>query len=169
MESFLQQPEKKSGLNKIMLAALGIGAIVVLAVIGFLLTRPTTTQIKNQVLENALREGNPEFEIYTKKISITTDTERTTESRTGLGKYVMSLRGIIRNMTGKTLTGLEIRATVVDSFDKPVKEKEVLVIPKQAEKLEAGQTLPVQVLIEGFNQDDDRAQIRWKVTAIKLE
>jgi len=169
MDSFLQPAETKSGINKPMLIAFGFGVIIVLAVIGFILMRPTTKQIQEQVIENSIREGSPEFAIYTKKISIQTDSDRTTESRTGLGTYVMSLRGIIRNMTGKTLIGLEIRAAVVDSFGKPVKEKDVLVIPKQTEKLEDGQTFPVQVMIEGFDKDDDRAQVRWKVTAIKLE
>jgi hypothetical protein len=29
--------------------------------------------------------------------------------------------------------------------------------------------MPVKVMIEGFSKDDDRAMIRWKVTAIKTE
>jgi hypothetical protein len=169
MDGYLQEKEKKGGLNMTFVVAFVIGALIVLALIGFIMMRPTTKQIQDQVIENALREGNPEFEVYTKKISIQTDVDRTTESKTGLGTIVMSLRGNIRNMTGKTLTGLEIRAAVVDSFGKPVKEKEILVVPKQTEKLEPGEVFPVQVLMEGFNKDDDRAQIRWKVTAIKVE
>ena len=169
MDGYLQGTEKKGGLNKTLLGAFIIGAIVISAFIGIILMRPTTKQIQEQVIENALREGNPEFELYTKKISIQTDTDRTTQSPTGMGNIMMNLRGIIRNMTGKTLTGLEIKAAVVDSFGNPVKEKELLVIPKQTERLEPGETFPVQVRIEGFSKDDDRAQIRWKVTAIKIE
>jgi hypothetical protein len=169
METLLQQSEKKSGLNKMMVGAFIIGTIAVLAALGFLLTRPTTKQLENQVLENAFRAGSPEFELYTKRISITTDNDRTVWSPTAMGKIVMSLRGTIRNITGKTLTGLEIKASVVDSVQKPVKEKTLLVIPRQAEKLETGKTLDIQVSIEGFEKSDDRAQIRWQVTAIKVE
>jgi hypothetical protein len=50
-----------------------------------------------------------------------------------------------------------------------VKEKTLLVIPRQAERLETGQALDIQVSIEGFEKSDDRAQIRWQVTAIKVE
>ena len=49
------------------------------------------------------------------------------------------------------------------------KEKTVVVIPKEVERLETAKSLPVQVMIEGFNKDDDRANIRWKVTAIKVQ
>ena len=86
-----------------------------------------------------------------------------------MGSIVMSISGIIRNITGKTLTGLEIQVSVVDIGGKTIKDKTVIVVPKQAERLENGDSLPVQVLIEGFSKNDDRAQIRWKVTAIKVQ
>jgi hypothetical protein len=31
------------------------------------------------------------------------------------------------------------------------------------------ENLPVLVPIEGFAKDDDRARVKWKVTAIKVE
>lgn len=169
MDSFLQEPEKKKGLNKTMLGALLIGTILIIALIAVISLKPSDKQIQEQVLENAFHEGQPEFALYTKKISINTIEDKTTESPTAFGTIVMSIAGSIRNITGKTLTGLEIKVTVVDSFGNAVKDKTILVIPKQAEKLETGQSLEVRVLIEGFKKDDDRAQIRWKVTAIKVE
>ncbi len=169
MDTFLQPPEKEKGINKRFLLPLLIAAIIVIVAITAISLTRSTQQIHEQILEGALREDNSEFAIYTKKISIQTDEDRTTWSPTGMGTIVMSIRGNVRNITGKTLIGLEIKAAVVDSFGKMIKEKTVLVVPKQAERLENGQSLPVQVLIEGFNKDDDRAQIRWKVTAIKVE
>ncbi len=169
MENFLQEPEKKKGLNKTMLVALVIGAILVIALIAVVSLKQSDKQIAEQTLQGAFLEGQPEFALYTKKITIETIEDRTTESPTGLGTIVMSIAGKIRNITGKTLIGLEVKVSVVDSFGKLVKDKTVLVVPKQAEKLNNGETLPVQVLIEGFKKDDDRANIRWKVTAIKVE
>ena len=86
MDGYLQGTEKKGGLNKTLLGAFIIGAIVISAFIGIILMRPTTKQIQEQVIENALREGNPEFELYTKKISIQTDTDRTTSRAGGSGQ-----------------------------------------------------------------------------------
>ncbi len=169
MDTFLQQPEQKGGVNKTMLIALAIAAILV--ALGILIISQTRTinQIKEQAIDDAFREGQPEFALYTKKISIQTDQDGTTESPTAFGTVVMSISGIIRNITGKTLTALEIKVTVIDMAGKPLKDKTVIVIPKQADKLENGESLPVRVMIEGFNKDDDRAQIRWKVTAIKVQ
>lgn len=167
MNSFENKPEK--GINKIFLAAILVGALVVAAIIGFFALQPTKKDIADTVMQNAVREGTPEFETLTKKIVISTDENGTMESPTGLGTIVMNIAGKIRNMTGKTLTGLEVKVAVIDQLNKPVKEKVLTVIPNQSEKLVNNETMPVRVMMEGFNKEDDRAMIRWKVTAIRAE
>lgn len=169
MKTFLEKPEPKKGLNIMFVVAVLVGVALVAGLLGLVSLKKSSQEIQVNALEGAFREGSPEFEKYTKKIVAETDTENTQESPTGLGTIVMSIRGTIFNITGKTLTGLEIKIGVVDGDNNPVKEKTVIVIPKEVDKLESGQTLPVQVMIEGFNKDDDRANIRWKVTAIKIQ
>lgn len=169
MDTFLEEKKEKRGINKVLVAALLVGFVVVGAAVGLIALRPSSQQMQEQALGSAFREGTPEFATHTKKIIAQTDANRTTWSPTGMGTIVMSIGGNIRNITGKTLTGLELKVGVVDSFGNAVREKTLIVIPKQAEKLENNQSLPVQVLIEGFTKEDDRAQIRWKVTAIKVE
>lgn len=169
MDTFLEQPKKTKG-NKMFLLAIGVGLIAVIAFLGLVSLKSSTQQIQTQALQGAFREGTPEFEKYTRKIVAETDENNTTQSPTGMGTIIMSIRGKIHNLTGKSLTGLEIKVAVIDTFGNPVKEKTTVVIPKEeVTKLEAGQVLPVQVTIEGFNKDDDRANIRWKVTAIKVQ
>jgi hypothetical protein len=167
MDSFLEKP--KTGNNKVLLGALVVAVLVVAAVAAFLVFRPSKQQVVEQQLQGAVREGTPEFEVLTKKIAIQTDDERTMESPTGMGTITMFIAGKIRNFTGKTLTGLEIKVTVIDQLNKPVKEKILTVIPAQQERLETNQTMSVSVMMEGFSKDDDRALVRWKVTAIKTQ
>ena len=155
--------------KKILFAALAIAVVAVLAVVGLLALRPSATVVEQQALEGAFREGSDEFALYTRRISAQTDVDRTTKAQTAMGKLVMSIGGTIRNFTGKTLTGLEIKVGVVDSFNNIVKEKSQIVIPNQREKLDNNQTSSVRVTIEGFEPDADLANIRWKVTAIKVE
>ena len=169
MDSFLQEPEKNKGINKILIGALIVGVLVVGAIVWVISLNPSTEQLHDQVLESAYREGSPEFALYTKKIAIQYDQDRTIFSLTGMGTIMMSIGGTVRNMTGKTLTGLEVKASVVDSFGKVIREKTALIIPKQAASLAPDQSFPITVVIEGFSKDDDRAQVRWKVTAIKVE
>jgi hypothetical protein len=169
MDNFLQEPDIKKGNGKVFLLASIIGILIIGAVLGLVSLKKSTQQIQVDAMDGAYREGSPEFEKYTKKIIAETNEDRTTQSPTGMGTIMMSIHGSFRNITGKTLTGLEIKVAVVDSFGKVVKEKTTVVVPKELEKLENNQVLSVQVTIEGFEKTDDRANIRWKVTAIKVQ
>jgi hypothetical protein len=169
MNTFLQEPEKQKGVNKILIGALTAAVLAVMAVIALLALKPSGVQVEQQALEGAYREGTPEFATYTKRIVAQTDENRTTKSPTAMGTTMMMIGGTIRNFTGKTLTGLELRVAVVDTFNKELKSRTLTVIPNQQESLDNNQTMPVQVRIEGFDPDADLANIRWKVTAIKVE
>jgi hypothetical protein len=79
----------------------------------------------------------------------------------------MYIYGKIRNKGTKTIDILEINVAVVTQFNQVVKEKRILVVPVQQATLEPDQTIPVTLALEGFSKDDDRANIRWKVTAIR--
>ena len=75
----------------------------------------------------------------------------------------------VRNFTGRTITGLEIKGSVVDHDGKPVKENTVIVIPiKQIPELEPNKTMHASVLLEGFTDSDDRANIKIEVTGFTL-
>jgi len=169
MDSLLQEPQKEKGANKILIGALTAAVLALLVLIALFSFRPSATQIEQDALEGAFREGTPEFQTFTKKISAKTEENATTKSPTAMGTMIMSIGGTIRNSTGKTLTGLELKVDVVDTFNNPLKEKTLIVIPKQQEKLENNQTLAVRVNIDGFDLKADLANIRWKVTAIKVE
>jgi hypothetical protein len=158
-----------SGNGKKIIGTVLIAVLLFITTSGFYSTCTSRQALQQQQLEGAVREGTPEFEVLTKKIVIQTDENNTMQSPTGMGTITMFIAGKIRNFTGKTLTGLEIRVTVVDQLEKPVKDKTLIVVPNQLEKFETNQTMPVKVMIEGFSKDDDRAMIRWKVTAIKVE
>jgi hypothetical protein len=56
---------------------------------------------------------------------------------------------------------------VVDQFNQVIKEKRVLVVPTQQEQLSPGESIPITLTLDGFDSNDDRANIRWKVTAIR--
>ena len=67
------------------------------------------------------------------------------------------------------MNALEINVAVVTQFNKVLKERRILVVPTQVPRLEPDQTIPVTLSLDGFSKDDDRANIRWKVTAIRVE
>lgn len=169
MDTFLQKKEDKKGISKVFLAGLLIGLVLIGAVVWVLTLQPTMEEQKAAQLEGYFLEGSPEFERLTKDIVISTDFERTTESPTGLGTIQMTIRGKIRNKGDKTLNGLEVSVGVIDPNNKILKEKKVMFIPNQQPTLEPQQIIPVTVSLDGFSPEDDRANVRWKVTAIKTQ
>jgi hypothetical protein len=165
MESLLPKEEKR-GLNKTFIVAILV-ALVIIAGLIFLLSRtPPADERKAQIIASAYHEGSPEFADLSKDIIISTD-DRTVQSPTGLGTISMYIYGKIRNKGTKTIDILEINVAVVTQFNQVVKEKRILVVPVQQATLEPDQTIPVTLALEGFSKDDDRANIRWKVTAIR--
>src|SRR6185369_15074983 len=100
-------------------------------------------------LQGAIRPGSPEFDKY--KAGLVLDDPEATEAKRALGDIVMSLQTTVRNLTGKTLTGLEIHAAVVDYQNKPVKERTVVVIPARQPELLPNKTIQVNVLLDGMS------------------
>ncbi|MGI9035880.1 MAG: hypothetical protein ACR2GD_07560 [Pyrinomonadaceae bacterium] len=169
MNTLFQKPDKEKGSKKILIGALTAAVLVILAIIALWSLKPSRTIVEQDYLKGAYREGSPEFQTLTKKIVAQTVEDATTKSPTAMGTEMMSIGGAIRNFTGKTLTGLELKVGVVHSFNNLVKERVITVIPTQQETLENNQTMPVRVNIEGIDPKADLANIRWKVTAIKVE
>ena len=124
---------------------------------------------QEQALSGAVREGMPGFSEITRRIVAETDEDNTWQSPVGTGGIMMQIAGRIRNNGDKTLTGLELQVSVVDISGKVIKDKTLLVVPNQKKALAPREQMNVTVRIDGFNPDDDRANIRWKVTAIKPE
>jgi hypothetical protein len=150
-----------------------VGLASAILVAGFLywMTRPgATTSGGPQRLEGALRAGSPEFEQYKSKIIL--DKPEANEATRPIGDIVMTLQTTVRNFTGRTITGLEIHAAVVDLQGQPVKERTVIVIPSRRPdgpaELAPNQTMLVPVMIDGMSKEADRANIKMEVAAIKV-
>lgn len=165
MESLLPKEEKR-GINKSFIVAVVIALALIAGLILLLSRRPPVNEQMSQLVAIAYHEGTPEFADLSKDIIISTD-DRTVESPTGLGTISMYIYGKIRNKGTRTIDILEINVAVITQFNQPLKEKRILVVPVQQPTLEPGQTIPVTLAMEGFSRDDDRANIRWRVTAIR--
>jgi hypothetical protein len=165
----LFKPEEKRGVNKVFIVALLIGAAVIGGAIYWMSFKPSMEEQTAKILEGSLREGSPEFAALTKDIILSTDYDKTIWSPMATGTISMFINGNIRNKGTHTLNALEINVGVVTQFNELLREKRILVVPTQVPRLEPDQTVPVTLSLDGFSKQDDRAQIRWKVTAIRVE
>ncbi|MFN2455339.1 MAG: hypothetical protein ABR577_14080 [Pyrinomonadaceae bacterium] len=143
----------------------GIG-IVLFAGLFYLMSRPDRSGagVGTLRLEGALRAGSPDFEKYVGLVKV--DAPEATEGTRAIGDIVMTLTTTVRNFSGRTISGLEMRAAVVDLAGKPVKERTVIVIPGRQPALEPNKTINVPVMLEGFSKTDTRANIKMEVTGL---
>lgn len=161
--------EPKKGINKAYVIGGIVGLIAVAGIIAaaMLLQGRSMDDQKEAVLADALREGSPQFEEITKDIIIATG-DNTVESPNAFGYISMFITGKIRNKGMRNINGLQVNVAVVDQFNQTLKEKQVLVVPTQLQMLGPGESIPITLAIDGFDRKDDRANIRWKVTAIRV-
>jgi hypothetical protein len=145
-------------------------AIIAALVIGglfYVLMRKSVAGGSSQPqLAGALRHGNPEFDKL--RAQIVLDQPEADESKRALGDWVMTLHTTVRNFTGHTVTGLEVYAAVVDHQNRPVKERNVVVIPGKQSELEPNKTLYVSVLLDGMTDKDDRANIKMDISGLAV-
>lgn len=150
-----------------------IGLLLIGGLFAYIKTRPAPapyTGPAQQRLEGALRAGSPEFDAAKQRIGV--DEPEATEGGRVVGDIVMTLTTVVRNFTGRTISGIEMRAAVVNLEGRPIKERFVIVVPnagKNVTELEPNKTLPVSITIEGFNPSDVRANIQMEVTGVKFK
>ena len=159
--------EPEDNLRQKVFIICGIIAALLFAVILFFLLRPASNTNRAAMLDGAIRDGTPQFEPYRESVRI--DSVEATESPRALGDIVMVLSGTARNFTNRTINGLEVRASVVDINDTPVKQRTEIIIPTRQTTLMPNKTLSVKLMLEGIPQTANRANIKMEVTAVRFE
>jgi len=167
MDELFQEPPKKR-ISPVMIGAAAFGVVVIVLAIWLLSFKPSMDEQAARILAGSQREGSPGFDELTKDIIISTD-PNTIESPMAMGGISMFIKGNIRNKGTQTIDALEVNVAVVTQFNQMLKEKRMLIVPTQVPTLGPGETIPVTASLEGFNKNDDRANIRWKVTAIRVQ
>ncbi len=168
MDLFLENKEGKKGINRVFVAGLAVAALVIAGAIYLLSFRPPIEVQTAKILEGSFSEGSPEFAELNKDIIISTD-DKTVQSPMATGKISMFISGKIRNKGTRTINVLEVNVAVVTQFNDVIRERRILVVPVQQAVLGPNQIIPITLTLDGFDKSDDRANIRWKVTAIKAE
>lgn len=157
--------------SRALIIVVAIIAALLIAVLFYFLMRATGGGAVTPRLEAAIRQGSPEFEQYRDKIVF--DEPEATEAKRALGDIVMDLKTTVRNFTGKTISGLEIRGAVVDHQGQPVKQRTVIVIPSAMPggviELPPNKTIEAHVVLDGMTETHDRADIKMEITGFRFK
>ena len=161
-----QLPESDSRRQVVIIVAV-IAALVIGGLFYFLMRASSRITVE-PTLEGAVRPGSPEFAEFAPKIFV--EAPEADEAKLALGGIVMNLQTTVRNFTGRTLTGLEMRGMVVDHQGKPVREKTLVVLPTTGQReLEPNRAMVARIRLEGMTDSDDRANIKMDVTGFKFK
>ena len=118
-------------------------------------------------LEGALQPGQPEFEEFRQHIAI--EQLMGTEKVHPFDTLAVAMVATVRNNTGRTISGLELRGAVLDRESSSVRERTVVIIPRQQKLLESGEGINTRILLDGIDNDSDRAHLVLEVTAIRFD
>jgi len=151
----------------VILAAI-ITAVIALVVAGLYyvaMTQPVKSY-SGPRLSSALRPGEPEFEQVREQIEIAQLLG--TEQLHPFNILAVDLTATVRNNTGRTISGLEMRRAIIDAQNSTLRERTIMVIPARQMALEPGDAIGVRVLLEGISKDSERADTVLEVTAVRF-
>ena len=152
----------------ILLAAI-ITTIIALAVAGLhyvAMTQPVNSY-SGPRLSSALRPGEPEFEQVREQIEIAQLVG--IEQVQPFNIRAVDLTATVRNNTGRTISGLEMRGAIINPQNSTLRERTVMVIPARQTALEPGEAIGVRVLLEGLGKDSERAGMVLEVTGLRFD
>lgn len=189
----LNQPDEAGKTRRTIFIIAGVIAILLVAgLVVFLKTRPEPKPavVLDQKLEGGLRAGSPEFEQYRNSIKV--DVPQASYSNSFAGGIQMALAATVRNFTGRTIIGLEMKGSVTDLDGKLMKERTMIVIPgrtadvmeegtdkvisgRPIDELDNNETALMPISIPGFQGADAdkitsmQARVKMEVTAVKFK
>ena len=151
----------------VMVAALVTTVIAVLAAGIYYVTQPIMTPNVAPALERALYTGQPDFEQFREQIVIEQVVGK--EKVHPLNNLAVEITALVKNNTGRKISGLEMRGAIRDAQNSVVRERTVVVIPARQTILEPDEAINVRILLESIDKDSDRAHAVMEVTGIRFD
>jgi hypothetical protein len=152
----------------ILILAAVITALLAISAAGlYYLAQSDVSSYTEPRLEGALQPGQPEFEESRRHIAI--EQLVGTEKVHPFDNLAVAMTATVRNNTGRSISGLELRGAILDRKNSRVRERTVVVIPKRQKILESGEAINTRILLDGIDKDSDRAHLLLEVTAIRFD
>lgn len=154
----------------VLLVAGAITTFIVLATAGIIhlaATRPSRARALEPSLEGAIRRDSPGFEQLSGQLVV----ERlvAAEAPRPPDDPAVEINATVRNATGRTVTGLELRGVVLDAMNSPVRERTAVVVPTRQSALEPGEAITVSILLEGVRHEAGGAAHVMEVTGVRFD
>ena len=149
-----------------LVAVLITAALLVAGIVLYEMSRPATYLRVEPQLEGALRPGAAGFEELSGRIEV--EQPIAVEKLHPTNDMVIELTTTVRNNTGRTIRGLEMRGAVFDRQGGLVRERTVVVIPSSQTALEPEEAISVRILLEGLDPQAERAGVLMEVAGVHV-
>jgi hypothetical protein len=154
----------------LILVAATITSVIVLVTTGVVhlaATRPYRGRVLEQRLEGAIRRESPAFDELSGLLVV--EQLAAAEATRPLSDRAVEITGTVRNETGRTVTGLELRGVVLDARSTPLRECTVVVVPVRQAALEPGEAINVSILLEGVSPEAGSESHLMEVTGLRFD
>jgi hypothetical protein len=154
----------------VILVAVAITTLIVLAAAGIIrlsAARPHVGRAVETRLEGAIRQESPDYEMLSGQLVVELLVAKQAHRTPGGG--AVEINATVRNATGRTVTGLELRGAVLDAMSSPLRERTVVVVPTRQSALEPGEAINVSIMLEGVRPKAEGSVPLMEVTGVKFE
>lgn len=165
MSSFERQggePDKSRRAIFIAVAAVGV---LLAAGLAWWASRPSARPGEER-LADAIRPGSPEFPAPDKLIVEFEPDEHAVIGPTALGPWAVTMRPVVRNFTGRTINGLEFRASGTDLSGNVIRERTFVTDSRQ--EIEPNKVHAPAISVN-FPQDNKPADLKLELTGVRFK
>lgn len=165
--TLIKEPEIRWPLILVAAAITSVIVLVTAGVVRLAATRPDRARVVEQRLEGAIRRESPGFDELSEQFVV----ERlvAAEAARPVNEQAVEIKGTVRNATGRTVTGLELRGVMLDALSTPLRERTVVVVPLRQAALEPGEAINVSIMLEGVSPEVERASHAMEVTGVRFD
>ena len=155
-----EEPDKS---RLVIYAAVTALALLLVGGLAYLATRPSQGPGEER-LEGAVRPGSPDFPGPDKLVVEFDPNENAKIGPTALGPWAVTMEPVVRNFTGRTVSGLEFRIAGVDLKGNVIRERTAI----NTDEIEPNKirTPPLSI---NFPQDNRPADLKLQLTGVRFK
>ena len=161
--SFGARREERDGSRTVIYAAVAVVALLLVGGLAYLATRPSVKPGEER-LEGAVRPGSPDFPGADKLVVEFNPDENALIGPTALGPWAVTFKPVVRNFTGRTVSGLEFRIAGVDLKGNVIRER----IAINLDEIETNK-VHTPALSINFPQDNRPADLKLELTGVRFK
>lgn len=164
MSSFGERTEEDKKSRRVIYVAVAVAAALLVAGLAYLARRSPSRQGEEPRLAGAVRPGSSEFPAADKLIVEFDPNENAKIGPTALGPWAVTMEPVVRNFTGRTVSGLEFRISGVDLKGQVIRERTVV----NTDEIEPN-TVLVPPLGINFPQENRPADLKLQLTGVRFK